>query len=93
MAEAFYQEWGNTEPLTEHCLDGWLKKQPPGGLQKRWRDIVKADLKVTGLLDTLYTSALHRDQWDNLYNEKMHNSQHHLRVALPTVQCTVCART
>ena len=26
---------------------------------------------MIGLLDTWYTSVPHRDQWDNLYNERM----------------------
>ena len=78
----------------KRTLFGWLpKKQPPGGPRKRWRDVVKADLQTVGLLGTWYTSALHRDQWDNLYNERVSNSQLLARAALPTVQCTVCSRT
>ena len=31
----------------------------------------ETDLQTVGLLDTWYTSALHRDQWDNLYKGRV----------------------
>ena len=36
----------------KRTLFGWLpQKRPPGGPRKRWRDVVKADLKMTGISD------------------------------------------
>jgi len=68
-------------------LFGWLNKQPPGGPRKRWRDVIKSDLQMTGLFDTWYTTALHRGRWSNLCNEGVKNRCLIARAALPTVQC------
>ena len=54
---------------------------------------MKAHLKMIGILDTWYTSALHRSQWDSLYVERVHSSHQLLRETLPTVHCSVCGRT
>ena len=32
---------------------------------------MKADLTMIGISDTWYTSALHRNQWDSLYVERV----------------------
>ena len=80
--------------IPKRTLFGWLpQKRPPGGPRKRWRDVVKADLKMIGVLDTWYTSALHGRNWDRLYTEGIQSSQRLAREALPTVQCMICGRT
>ena len=45
-------------------------------------DVVKANLKMTGLLDTCFAEISGTIC-------TMINSQHHLRAALPMVQCTL----
>ena len=53
--------------ISTRTLFGWLpQKHPPGGPRKRWRDVVKADLKIVGVLDTWYTLSLHGNMWNRL---------------------------
>ena len=73
----------------KRTLLGWLpQKRSPGGTQS----VVNADLVIS---DTWYTLALHKNQWDSLYAERVcssHSSQQLSRETLPTVQITVCGR-
>ena len=80
--------------IPKRALFGWLPQIcPPGGPWKRWRDVLKADLKMIEVFDTWYTSALHRRNWNRLYTEGIQSSRQLTREALPTVQCMVCGRT
>ena len=73
---------------------GWLpQKRPPGGPRKRWRDVVKTDLKMVGVLDTWYSSALHGNMWNRLYTNAIQRNRQLARSSLSSLQCVACGRT
>ena len=80
--------------IPKRILFGWLpQKHPPGGPRKRWRDVVKTDLKMVGVLDTWYSSALHGNMWNRLYTDAIQRNRQLARSSLPSVQCVACGRT
>ena len=44
-------------------------------------------MKMVGVLDTWYTSALHGHMWNRVYTDAIQRSRQLARSALPTVQC------
>ena len=55
--------------LPKKCLFGWLPQtRPCGGPRRRWRDVVKKDLKTVGLGDKWYGDAQHRGKWRDAWS-------------------------
>ena len=43
---------------------------PSGGPRKRWRDLLKIDMKAAGISEARwYDNALHRGQWYTAHNQ------------------------
>ena len=86
------------ERIPKITLFSWLpQNRPQGGPRRRWRDLVKKDLKATGLRERgWYEEALHRKKWYQIYNEGLLHHQHERRrenkMAAKNIKCSVCGR-
>ena len=80
-------------------LFSWLPEpRPQGGPPKRWRDVIRSDLKDMQIPeDTWYAKATtSREEWRNTYREARTDITHreqHRRQADNWVQCPECSRT
>ena len=83
--------------LPKRILFGWLPKtRPASGPRRRWRDVVRHDLKALDVLEEdWYDAAQHRSGWRDMYS-KLEAEQHQqqLRPTPPQgqVQCHECMR-
>ena len=79
-------------------LFSWLpQSRPPGGPRRRWRDLVKKDIKDAGIAEnTWYKEALHREKWHQAYNESITEHQLSQRQQKQNgpreIQCNECGR-
>ena len=79
-------------------LFSWLpQSRPPGGPRRRWRDLVKKDIKAAGIAEnTWYKDALHREKWHQAYNESITEHQLSQRQQKQNgpreIQCNECGR-
>ena len=83
--------------LPKRALFGWLPQpRPPGGPQRRWRDVIRRDLKAVGVPeDQWYEAALSRASWRETCSQGLEQcNQQQLRLAQPQpqVQCPECKR-
>ena len=84
--------------LPKICLFGWLPKtRPCRGPRRRWRDVVKRDLKSVGMRDgEWYDDAQNRKKWREVWSHRL--AEHHqIQAAGPngaerSVVCTECGR-
>ena len=98
-------EWlGHVASMPEHgmpkmALFGWLPQpRPPGGPKKRWRDMIRQDLKALGISETeWYKHTSQRDCWRTIYLKGLTDqcSQQQLRSSQPQSQvtCEGCGRS
>ena len=98
-------EWlGHVARMPEHrmpkmALFGWLPQpRPPGGPKKRWRDMIRQDLKALGISETeWYKHTSQRDCWRTIYRKGLTDqcSQQQLRSSQPQSQvtCEGCGRS
>ena len=76
----------------------WLPQtRPQGDPRRRWRDLVKSDLKAIGIQERgWYEEAQHRKQWNVTCNEEVsrhqHDQQRRREMAPCDVKCSVCGR-
>ena len=96
-------EWlGHLARMPDHripkqTLFGWLP-QPrlQGGPQRRWRDLIRRDLKAVGVPEEeWYVAALSRASWHETYRQGLeHRDQQQPNLVQPQsqVQCPVCRR-
>ena len=84
-----------------HCpkqvLFGWLPQTcPPRGPRKRWRDVIRQDLKAVGVPEgEWYEAALSRMSWRETYTrrlEQCNQMQPHPAPSQGQVHCQVCGR-
>ena len=85
------------EKSVKITLFGWLPQtRPQGGPRRRWRDLVKSDLKPVGIQERgWYEEAQHRKQWYVTCNEGLSRhqpDQQRRREMAPHVKCRVCGR-
>ena len=59
--------------ISKITLFSWLpQSRPPGGPRRRWRDLMKKDIKAAGIPEnTWYKEALHREKWHQAYNKSI----------------------
>ena len=98
-------EWlGHVARMTEHrtpkmALFGWLpQSRPSGGPKKRWRDMIRQDLKDLGISESeWYKLASQRDCWRTIYRKGIEDQCHQqqLRSSQPQshVLCEECGRS
>ena len=98
-------EWlGHIARMPEHRIPklaffGWLPHpRPPGGPRKRWKDQIRADLKVAGISESVWhEEALSRAEWRANYRlglEPDLQSQPHQSAQSPiAVRCHACGRS
>ena len=97
-------EWlGHIARMSNHripkiALFGWLpRKRPPGGPRRRWKDVVRKDLKSAGISETAwYDTALSRKTWYERYTaglQQFQQVQHHHMQSTKDVLCVDCGRT
>ena len=89
--------------IPKRCLFGWLPQaRPRGGPRKRWRDVIRADLRTTKVSedDWYELATTSRQEWRALYREALDvmrasDAQGATPQALtPTqVECQECGRT
>ena len=89
--------------IPKRCLFGWLPQaRPRGGPRKRWRDVIRADLRTTKVSedDWYELATTSRQEWRALYREALDvmrasDPQGATPQALtPTqVECQECGRT
>ena len=81
-------EWlGHLARMPEHCIPqkcaclfGWLPQAcPQGGLTRRWRDVIRADLRVIQIPET---SGM-RTHVDRGWNGIPHTGRHYQKLLLP----------
>ena len=75
-------EWlGHIARMQEHrlpklCLFGWLPRtRPCGGPRRRWRDLVKRDLRAVEIGDEWYSVAQDRGKWRDVWNQRLSEHQ------------------
>jgi len=93
-------EWlGHVARMNDHrlprvCLFGWLPQvRPFHGPKRRWRDVLKSDLRSLGISDGgWYDRARDREQWQQLYLQSVDDGEYLHTAQLPTVQCAICQR-
>ena len=75
--------------LPKMCLFSWLPQiRPQGGPRRRWRDLVKTDLKAVGVSDGCwYSEALDRKHWREVWGQRLEQSQQQ------QVLCSECGRS
>ena len=84
--------------MPKKVLFGWLPKTRPAcGPRRRWRDVIRRDLKSLSVPEEhWYNAALHRSNWRDIYNDKLEAEQHQQQLRLmPSqgqVQCQECRR-
>ena len=106
MVAARRMEWlGHLARMPTHrtpqkCLFGWLpQSRPQGGPKKRWRDVIKADLKDLNLPEANWfkSACASRAEWRATYREVLMeaaDTPHSFRAPQPSlpVFCQVCGR-
>ena len=96
-------EWlGHVARMPEHrlpkkALFGWLPRpRPPGGPQRRWRDLIRRDLKAIGVPEEKwYEATLSRVSWRQVCSQGLeHCDQQQPSLDQPQgqVQCPECRR-
>ena len=86
------------ERIPKITLFSWLPQtRPQGGPRRRWRDLVKSDLKAVVIQERgWYEEAQHRKQWYVTCNEGLsrhqHDQQRRREMAPRDVKCSVCGR-
>ena len=97
-------EWlGHLARMLDHhipkkSLFSWLPQpHPHGGQRRRWRDLVKRDMKATWIDESIWIEvALHRGKWHTAYCDGLNNyqqSQLQQKASMPRdVKCVVCGR-
>ena len=84
--------------LPKICLFGWLPQtRPCGGPRRRWRDVVKRDLKVVGMnVCNWYSEAQDRGKWRAAWNQSLIENQQANETrrsgAEKNVVCVECGR-
>ena len=84
--------------LPKICLFGWLSKtRPCSGPRRRWRDVVKRDLKSVEVTDgEWYGDAQNRRKWREVWSHRLTENQQAQAAGLSrgekTVVCTECKR-
>ena len=80
----------------KRMLFGWLPKtRPASGPRRRWRDVVRHDLKSLKVSEAhWYNAALHRSGWRDIYEDRLQAAHHHqqLMPSQEQVQCQECRR-
>ena len=59
--------------LPKMCIFSWLPQtRPQGGPRRRWRDLVKTDLKAVGVSNGCwYSKALDRKHWREVWGQRL----------------------
>ena len=80
--------------IPKQSLFGWLDKpRPQGGPRKRWKDVIRKDLKSLAIPEEeWYEATLSRESWHRMYGQEMDERQQSLAQAQGQVQCSVCGR-
>ena len=98
-------EWlGHLVRMPDHrlpkiCLFSWLPQtRPPRGPRRRWRDLLKRDLKDVGVADGCwYGEALDRKNWRGIWSQKLEEWQQQQQSGRVRserdVLCLECGRT
>ena len=98
-------EWlGHLARMPQHCLPklclfGWLPAtRPLSGPRRRWRDLVKSDMRVVGLGDEdWFSAAQDRDGWRGAWQQSLINIQAAQGIRRSSTQknvrCEVCQRS
>ena len=60
--------------MPKRMLFGWLPQtRPQGGPRRRWRDVVRCDLRAIAMSDeNWYDAALSRTSWRETYSAGLH---------------------
>ena len=104
---ARHLEWlGHLACMLEHripqkCLFGWLPEpRPQGSLTRRWRDVIRADLRIMQILESEWYEIAResRMEWCTTYREALAEAattQTSCRAPRPPAQvsCHVCGET
>ena len=97
-------EWlGHLARMLDHripkkTLFSWLPQPcPHGGPRRRWRDLVKRDMKAAQIDESSWFEVvLHKGKWHTAYSDGLNNyqqSQLQQRVSMPRdVKCDACGR-
>ena len=97
-------EWlGHLARMQDHRLPkiglfGWLPQaRPCGGPRRRWRDLVKRDMKAVGIGDGSWCSAVqYRGKWMETWSQGMSEHQQAQEARRLEVEknvvCTECGR-
>ena len=84
------------ERIPKITLFSWLPQtHPQGGPRRRWRDLVKSDLKTVGIQERgWYEEAQHRKQWYVTCNEGLprhhHDQQRRREMGSRDIKCSMC---
>ena len=84
------------QSLPKICLFSWLPQtRPQGGPRRRWRDLVKTDLKAVGVSDGCwYSEALDRKHWREVWGQRLEQSQQQQQsLSERQVLCSECGRS
>ena len=81
--------------IPKKTLFSWLPQtRPCGGPRRRWRDLLKRDMKDAGIPEnSWYDEALHRGRWYEAYNQGLSDyQQRQTRGLSRDVECDECGR-
>ena len=81
--------------IPKKTLFSWLPQtRPCGGPRRRWRDLLKRDMKEAGIPEnSWYDEALHRGRWYEAYNQGLSDyQQRQTRGLSRDVECDECGR-
>ena len=82
--------------MPKQMLFGWLPQtRPQGGPRRRWRDVVRCDLRAIAMSDeNWYDAVLSRTSWRETYSAGLHADAQQARPALQEhVRCFECKRS
>ena len=81
--------------ILKKTLFSWLPQpHPHGGPRRRWRDLVKRDMKTAQVdVSSWFEVALHTGKWHTAYSDGLNNyqqSQLHQRASMPRDASMMC---